>query len=52
MVDALVEQAGVDLGGRLVGKARRAQKVEHGLAFHHRQRAPWARSQRAVRALP
>src|SRR6516162_1091543 len=43
MVDALVEQAGVDLGGRLVGKARRAQKVEHGLAFHHRQRAPWAR---------
>ena len=31
MVDALVEQAGVDLGGCLVGETRRAQQVQHGL---------------------
>jgi hypothetical protein len=34
VVDALVEQAGVDFGGCLIGKARRAQKIEHGLSFH------------------
>ena len=34
VVDALVEQAGIDLSGRLVGEARCAQKTEHGLAFH------------------
>ena len=39
VVDALVEQAGIDLGGRLVGEARCAQKVEHRLAFHGGQRA-------------
>jgi len=33
MVDALVEQDGVDLGGCLVGKTRRAQKVEYGSTF-------------------
>src|ERR1700693_5445942 len=43
MVDALVEQDGVDLGGCLVGKTRRAQKVEYGSTFHDSQRAPWAR---------
>src|SRR6202140_169393 len=43
MVDALVELDGVDLGGCLVGKTRRAQKVEHGSTFHDSQRAPWAR---------
>jgi hypothetical protein len=31
VVDALVEQAGVDLGRRLVGEARRVQQVEDGL---------------------
>src|SRR5580704_9898413 len=43
MVDALVEQDGVDLSGGLVGKTRRAQKVEYGSTFHDSQRAPWAR---------
>jgi hypothetical protein len=33
VVDALVEQAGIDLGGRLIGEARRVQKVQHDLAF-------------------
>src|SRR5258708_31608278 len=33
MVDALVEQASVDLGGGLIGEARRMQKVPHGLTF-------------------
>src|SRR6202140_845155 len=43
MVDALVEQDGVDLGGCLVGKTRRGQKVEDGPTFPDSQRAPWAR---------
>src|ERR1700692_3944410 len=43
MVDALVEQDGVDLGGCLVSKTRRAQKVEYGSTFHDSQRASWAR---------
>src|SRR6202051_3472778 len=43
MGDALVEQDGVDLGGCLVGKTRRAQKVEYGSTFPDNQRAPWAR---------
>src|SRR5665811_389327 len=44
VVGALVEQAGVDFGGCLIGKARRAQKVEHSLSFHDGQRTLWARS--------
>src|SRR6202163_2879534 len=43
LVDALVEQDGVDLSGCLVGKTRRAQKVEYASPFHDSQRAPWAR---------
>src|SRR5271169_2596302 len=43
MVDALVEQDGVDLGGCLVGKTWRAQKVEYGSTFHDSQRASWPR---------
>src|SRR5271163_3882224 len=43
MVDALVKQDGVDLGGCLVGKTRGAQKVEYGSTFHNGQRPPWAR---------
>jgi hypothetical protein len=41
-IDALIEQAGIDLGGGLIGKARRAQQVEYGLAFRHCQAARWA----------
>jgi hypothetical protein len=43
VVDAFVEQAGVDLGGRLIGEARRAQQIEHGLALQHGERASRAR---------
>src|SRR5882724_2586217 len=43
VIGALVEQAGVDLGGGLVGEARRAQEVDHGLAFQHAERASRAR---------
>src|SRR4051794_31291614 len=46
VVDALVEQSGVDLRRRQVGKARLAQKVEHRLSFIVRQRTGRARSGR------
>ena len=39
MVDALVEQGGVDLRRRQVGEARLAQQIEHGLRSSARQRA-------------
>src|ERR1700687_5024931 len=53
MVDALVEQEGVELGGGLVrkhqrelcvgNKTRRAREIEYGSTFHDSQRASWAR---------
>src|SRR5208282_694978 len=43
-VDALVEQTGIDLGGRLVGEARCTQKTEYGAAFRNGQCALRARS--------
>jgi len=39
MVDALVEQASVDLGGCLIGEARRMQKVQHGFDVRRHPRA-------------
>src|SRR5450759_3306595 len=44
VVGALVEQAGVDFGGSLIGKARRAQKVAHSLSVPGGRRALWARA--------
>jgi hypothetical protein len=43
VIDALIEQAGVDLARGLVGETRRAQQIEHGLALHHSERALRAR---------
>ena len=33
VVDAFIQQAGVDFGGCLVGEARRMQQVQHHLAL-------------------
>src|SRR5664279_1448372 len=39
VVDPFVEQAGVDLGWRLIGEARCVQKIQHDLAFDGSQSA-------------
>ncbi len=39
VVDAFVEQGGVDFGRREIGEARRAQQIEHGLALCRVQRS-------------
>lgn len=39
VVNAFVEQAGVDLGGSLIGKAWGAQQIQHVLALDGGQRA-------------
>src|SRR3954466_1048522 len=49
VVDALVEQGGIDFGRSQIGKARLAQSVEHCLSFFGRQRAGRARSGRGRR---
>jgi len=38
VVDALIEQAGVDLGRRLVGETRSVQQVQHRLLLRNIQR--------------
>jgi len=49
VIDALVEQGGVDFGRSQIGKARLAQPVEHRVPFFGRQRAGRARSGRGRR---
>src|SRR4051812_9565289 len=49
VINALVEQSGVDFGWGEIGKARLAQSVEHRLSFFGRQRAGRARSGRERR---
>ena len=44
VVDALIEQAGVDFGRRLVGEARRVQQIQHDLLLRTTQRAGRLRS--------
>ena len=44
VVDALIEQAGVNLGRRLVGEARRVQQIQHDLLLRNTQRAGRLRS--------
>jgi hypothetical protein len=46
VINALVQQSGVDFGWGEIGKARLAQPVEHRLSFFGRQRAGRARSGR------
>ena len=45
VVDAFIEQTGVDLGRRLVGEAWRMQQVQHDLLLRGGQRPDWPRSQ-------
>ena len=50
MIDPLVEQGGIDLGGCLVGEPPRVQQIQHGLALRPAQRArPAASLARATR---
>ena len=42
VVDALVEQGGVDFGRCQIGKAGRTEQIEHSLPRPCRQRSGWA----------
>ena len=48
MIDAFVEQGGVDFRRRLIGKARGVQQIQHVLALHLGQRPGRARLGRAT----
>ena len=52
MVDAFIEQGGVDLGWRLISEARRVQQIEHHLLLRSSQGPgrcrPWAADRRRL----